>query len=36
MKLKTILIIVGIIAVLLAVGVYTGAIGGDKLREDNR
>lgn len=30
MKLKTILIIVGIIAALLAVTVYTGAIGGDK------
>ncbi|TCC95401.1 efflux RND transporter periplasmic adaptor subunit [Pedobacter hiemivivus] len=30
MKLKTILIIVGIIVALLAVAVYTGAIGGDK------
>ena len=30
MKLKPILIIVGIIAVLIAIGVFTGAIGGDK------
>ncbi|MDR6784293.1 HlyD family secretion protein [Pedobacter africanus] len=30
MKLKTILIIVGIVIALLAVGVFTGVIGGDK------
>nr|WP_121269325.1 efflux RND transporter periplasmic adaptor subunit [Pedobacter schmidteae] len=30
MKLKTILIIVGVIIVLLGAGVYTGVIGGDK------
>lgn len=30
MKLKTIIIIVGIVIVLLAIGVFTGVIGGDK------
>src|SRR5215217_8235472 len=30
MKLKTILIIVGVIIALLGLGVYTGKIGGDK------